>query len=328
MGFEDVSDFPRIPFLNYDDGVISSVVVEVCLGSRVGEMLVEDVELEICEEFGSRRTEFRRRLRFKRTPNLIQTQICISRDFNSCENELAMTSFPSSDYLNTAMLVQPYLIPMVASISLVSSSLEEKIQSGYRPKALCLGVGGGALLSFLNTQLGFEVVGVEEDEAVLGLARRRFGLPENPYIRVHIGDGIELLKNRSFCGKHDRVLDSKFDVVMVDLDSSEAGIGTMAPPVAFVEESVLVATRAILCKSGIVVMNVIPSSRLSYEKLTDDFNKVFDEVYEIDVENGENFVLIASVSQIGKFCLDSESGFICKLRKAISGSFIDAIRKI
>lgn len=326
MGFNNVCVYPQIPFLTYDDGVISRVVVELCVGSPVGEMLVEDVELEICDEGSFKKTEFRRRLRFKRTPNLIQTQVCIAADLRLCENEFSMSNSAISDFVDTAVLVQPYLIPMVASISLVGPHLEEKIQSGYRPRALCLGVGGGALLSFLYNRLGFEVVGVEEDEVVLGLARRRFGLPEN--LRIHIGDGIELVKNGSCLEKHNRVLDSKFDVVMVDLDSSEAGIWMMAPPEEFVEESVLVATRSVLCKSGILVVNVIPLTRLSYEKLVDDFKKVFDEVYEIDVENGENFVLIASVAQIGNFCRDSESGFICKLREAISGSFMDSIRKI
>ncbi|PQQ06960.1 methyltransferase-like protein 13 [Prunus yedoensis var. nudiflora] len=77
-------------------------------------MVVEDVEIDSGGEASKR--EFRRRLRFKRMPNLVQT--------------------------------------------------EGRIRSGFRPKALCLGVGGGALLGFLKAELGFQVVGVEADKEV------------------------------------------------------------------------------------------------------------------------------------------------------------------
>ncbi|KAH6803030.1 hypothetical protein C2S51_034476 [Perilla frutescens var. frutescens] len=59
----------------------------------------------------------------------------------------------------------------------------------------------------------------------------------------------------------------KFDIVMVDLDSSDVMNGVCAPPVEFVEKYVLRA-------------------------------EVFEELYEIDVGNGENFVLIATRSII------------------------------
>ena len=64
---------------------------------------------------------------------------------------------------------------MVASLLLVGCCIEERILGGLKPKALCIGVGGGALLRFLRAQLGFEVVGIEADE-VLRVARRYFWL--------------------------------------------------------------------------------------------------------------------------------------------------------
>ena len=71
--------------------------------------------------------------------------------------------------------MHPYLGPMVASLLLVGCCTEERIQCGFKPKALCIGVGGGALLRFLRAQLGFEVVGIEADEVLL-VARRYFWL--------------------------------------------------------------------------------------------------------------------------------------------------------
>ncbi|MFS8033118.1 putative S-adenosyl-L-methionine-dependent methyltransferase [Helianthus anomalus] len=62
--------------------------------------------------------------------------------------------------------------------TLIVSSVNDRIRQGFSPRALCLGVGGGALLSFLNSKLGFEVVGVEADEVVLSVARGYFGLTD------------------------------------------------------------------------------------------------------------------------------------------------------
>ncbi|XP_062000634.1 uncharacterized protein LOC133717897 [Rosa rugosa] len=64
---------PEIPILSYQDNLISSLVLEKCVGCLVGEMVVEDVEIDSGGEVSTR--EFRRRLRFRRMPNLIQTEV-------------------------------------------------------------------------------------------------------------------------------------------------------------------------------------------------------------------------------------------------------------
>ncbi|KAL6997796.1 hypothetical protein U1Q18_007921 [Sarracenia purpurea var. burkii] len=314
---------PETPFLSYEDDVIRSVILERCVGSCVGEMLVEDVELERVGESGCER-EFRRRLRFKRMPNLIQTQIRIvpNRSFLGFEN-LGELDFR----LDMANLVHPYLTPMVASLSLINSYLERRIRDGFKPKALCLGVGGGALLTFLNKQLGFEVVGVDSDEVVLRVAREHFGLQES--IRVCVGDGIKLTQElagqtqklsgqNGGCSENVDRLDAKFDVIMVDLDSSDAGIGTMAPPMEFVQKSVLFAARLVLSDGGILIVNVIPPSKSFYETLVHEFQELFQELYEVDVGNGENFVLIATPSPIETASCDCETSFLTKLKLAMA----------
>ncbi|PQQ21511.1 methyltransferase-like protein 13 [Prunus yedoensis var. nudiflora] len=100
-------------------------------------MVVEDVEIESGGEASKR--EFRRRLRFKRMPNLVQTEYLSAPLFGSYGG---------------------------ASLQLIASYIEGRIRSGFRPKALCLGVGGGALLGFLKAELGFQVMGVEADKEV------------------------------------------------------------------------------------------------------------------------------------------------------------------
>lgn len=327
----------EVPFLSYHDNVIRSALVEKCVGSSVGEMLVEDVEIE---GTGSKR-EFRRRLRFKRTPNLIQTEVSIVPVVGS--GVIGKGEFR----LDLGVLVHPYLAPMVASLYLISSTVEERIRSGSPPKALCVGVGGGALLSFLSTQLGFEVFGVEADENVLGVAERYFGLEVGKTIRVFVGDGIEVMdkigcgvmkwnsgsfglhevENPCFMNDIDRY-DTKFDVIMVDLDSSDVYNGVSAPPLDFIKKSILLSSRLALCKYGIFVINIIPPNRSFYETLISQFQEVFHELYEIDAGNGENYVLIAAVSPIEPPLSVGENAFLMKLKQSISGEYMDSIRRI
>ncbi|XWS56332.1 hypothetical protein CRYUN_Cryun09bG0076800 [Craigia yunnanensis] len=316
-----------VPFLSYEDNVISSLVLEKCIGNFVGEMLVEDVEIEATNQG----REFRRRLRFKRMPNLVQTEIRIVPQTVFCLDSVEIGANNIEFSPDLGVLVHVYLVPMVASFALIGSWIEERVQAGLRPKALCLGVGGGALVGFLKTQLGFQVVGVEADEEVLRVARKYFGLEDGDIFRVCVGDGMELVEKfaggdtgREGVGH----TDLQFDVIMVDLDSGDLRNGVSAPPLEFVRKDVLLAARTILCESGIFVINIIPPSRSFYETLIHDFQEVFPELYEIDVENGENFILIAKPLPTASLISDCENKFLQKLRLAISGAYMDSIKRI
>ncbi|KAM1578155.1 hypothetical protein ACFX1R_042047 [Malus domestica] len=338
---------PEIPILCYEDNVVSSVVLERCVGSLVGEMVVEDVEIESGAGEVSKR-EFRRRLRFKRMPNLVQTEVRIvpKTGFGFDCVEFGEIEFR----LDNSVLVHPYLVPMVASLSLVASCVEEQIRSGFRPKALCLGVGGGALLGFLSAHLSFQVVGVEADGEVRRVARKYFGLEDGEHINVHVGDAIKFIEKLAFrvnertagsifayevedgsesCDMGDgNDVHTKFDVVLADLDSSDAGDGIIAPPFEFVRKHVLLAAKSVLCDNGIFAINVIPPNRSFYTTMIHEFREVFHELYEIDVGNGENFILIAVVSPVTSATSDCENSFLNKLRMVVSGAYLNSIKKI
>ncbi|KAJ4980342.1 hypothetical protein NE237_031179 [Protea cynaroides] len=337
---------PHVPFLVYEDNVIRSVVVEKCSGSCVGEMLVEDIEIEIQDESGdSLKREFRRRLRFKRMPNLVQTEVRISpvnRDYSGNFELGEEVDF----WPEMGILVHPYLPPMVASLSLIAPYLEQRLESGSRPRVFCVGVGGGALLTFLARHFGFEVMGVEADEMVLRVAREFFGLKDGEFLRVCCGDGIEVLDKFARCAinqnsdsavchvETDGCLNifggcyGRMDVIMVDLDSGDARNGISAPPSEFVQMHILVAAKLALNEPGILVVNVIPPSRSFYDSLILEFREVFSELYEIDVGNEENLVLIATVSSIDFVHNGDGNSIGKKLKLILAGSFLDSIRKI
>ncbi|KAL8499116.1 hypothetical protein ACS0TY_022186 [Phlomoides rotata] len=315
--FLDDGEIPKVSILMYEDEVLRSSVLEICEGPCVGEMLVENVELE---SDGVR--EFRRWLRFKRMPNFVQSQMRIHP-----RNGLILENLDKMEFeLDKGVLVPPYLGSMVAGISVISGFLNGRMAKGLRSKVLCLGVGGGSLLGFLSSQLDFEVVGVEEDEVVLEVGKRYFGLESDELISLIAEDGIKYVQRIAKSISEENL----FHVVMVDLDSNDAVVGVCAPPVEFVKKSVLEATRDVLCKEGILIVNVIPSSKLCYEALICEFQEAFEELYEIVVGNGENFVLIATKSMIPN-ALDgtrTRSTFSDKLNSVVSTSFIDSTKKL
>ncbi|KAK9755129.1 hypothetical protein RND81_01G004400 [Saponaria officinalis] len=337
----DKADDFCVPFLRYEDNVISSVILDKCIGDSVGEMLVEDVEIEI--EGCSR--EFRRRLRFKRMPNLVQSEISI---VPKVTDEKSWDFEKAGFCPNLEMLVHPYLAPMVAGLALVAVHIQERFESGVQPRGCCMGVGGGALLSFLSINLGFEVVGVEVDEVVLSVAEKYFGLETGQGIQLCVGDGIKILKKAACydenykssrnlasnireldcCRTKFELFRSKFDVIMVDLDSSDSKMDISAPPLEFLQKDVLLAAKSCLFEHGILVLNVIPRNQTFYNLVIHALREVFDDLHELDVGNGENFVLIASKTSIEWNSGAPENVFMSKLKSVISEMYIDAIRKV
>ncbi|KAJ8765855.1 hypothetical protein K2173_020371 [Erythroxylum novogranatense] len=307
-----------IPLLDFADGVVSGVVLEVVVGARVGEMLVEDVELESvlegsCINTTTKVREFMRRLRFKRMPNHVQTMVRI-------DSLKVGKKVP-----DVGVLAQQYCIAMVASLSVIEYCVEERIRLGSKPRALCLGVGGGTLLSFLRSKLGFEVEGAEMDEEVLRVGRKYFGLGDCETVKIHVGDAIEIVQKLASGN-------NEFEVIMVDLNAWEPWTGTGAPPVEFLSRESLWACRCLIRDYGILVMNVITQSKSSssYRALVQDLGSVFDGLYEIDVGGEDNVVLIASTSTepLPSPVADSHNSFRKKLRTVIAGEYLDSIKKI
>uniref|UniRef100_A0A6V7QWQ4 Methyltransferase-like protein 13 n=1 Tax=Ananas comosus var. bracteatus TaxID=296719 RepID=A0A6V7QWQ4_ANACO len=257
-------------------------------------MLVEDVAVDRSPE----PPELRRRLRFKRMPNLVQTQVRLVPD-PATSTPLSSPSEFGPCRPEAESLVQPYLGPMVAGFSLIASAIEERASTGLRPRALCIGVGGGALLI--------------EDES----------------LQVLVGDGIQMV-NSSRKGKQEGPLGrpSCFDAIIVDLDSQDAMNGVSAPPMEILERCFLLAAKSVLNAKGVLIVNVIPSNGSFYKELTESFREVFSELYELDVGNGENFVIFAMVSPVGTATTESTGTVYEKLSEVLGRRLLDGIRKI
>ncbi|CAO2207280.1 unnamed protein product [Urochloa humidicola] len=321
---------PDVPLLTFHDDLLLLAPVKVVTGTVVGEMVVEDVAIDSAPG----PPELCRRLRFKRMPCLVQTQVRLCQSPPPAAAAAAAASSSLLEALEGSggllqpevggSLVQPYLQAMVAGLAVIAPSIEESIQSGVRPRCLCAGVGGGSLPMSIRVGLQFNVLGVEADGVVLDVARNHFGLVEDEFLRVHVGDAIQMIED--FARQEEP--DMNFSAVMVDLDSSDAMCGVSAPPLEMIHGSILLAARTILNQHGVLILNVIPppADGSFYKGLIDILRQVFSELYEIDVGNGENFVLAATLSPETKLT-DNPGHFLTALRK-LAGDFLEHIRKI
>lgn len=317
---------PDVPLLTFQDDLLRLAPIEFVAGPVVGEMVVEDVAVD-CSP--SRPAELRRRLRFKRMPCLVQTQVRLRQSHASPSMSLEALEGSSGELLQPEVggpLAQPYLQAMVAGLAVTAPSIEKSIQSGARPRCLCAGVGGGSLLMSLRVGLQFDVLGIEADGVVLDVARSHFGLVEDEFLRVHVGDAIQTIEGFA-AGQGEPGMN--FSAVMVDLDSSDAMCGVSAPPLEMARGSVLLSVRTILNHHGVLILNVIPppADKAFYKAVTDLLRQFFSELYEIDVGNGENFVLVATVSPVETTATGDPGQFLTDLRNS-AGDFLERIRKI
>ena len=179
---------PAVPFVVYTDKVIHRVVVEEAYSALTGFMVVEDVALQEDRDetrgYQNDRIHFRRRLRFKRMPNLIQTEVALifphmpatdpSHKFSShSDDEHAQSveginpsyfekfvdcgEFRVKMQVDHTRLVHKYLPPIAAGLVLAAPCMEARMELCEDVKILALGVGGGALPMFLHNHFGFHI---------------------------------------------------------------------------------------------------------------------------------------------------------------------------
>lgn len=63
-------------------------------------------------------------------------------------------------------------------------------------RALVLGLGGGALCSYLHKKIpGLTVEGVEIDPTMLELAKKYFGFNPSETLKAHVADGLSFVRD-------------------------------------------------------------------------------------------------------------------------------------
>jgi spermidine synthase len=141
---------------------------------------------------------------------------------------------------NYAVFMEDYFLATMAQLYSI------KLQPGQdNLRVLIVGLGGGVLAMYCRTWLRSVVVdAVEIDPKIVQAAKDWFDLSEDANMRVHVADGLKFVREAAQGGS------AKWDVVIIDVNSSDAFSDLWGPTREFVDETFLKECSSILSDSG------------------------------------------------------------------------------
>ncbi|XVF37961.1 hypothetical protein REPUB_Repub20aG0056500 [Reevesia pubescens] len=193
----------QIPFMTASDGIKRRNIVYQGSSSLTGPIIIKDVVYENADGDVNRSLPFRRLL-FRRTEGLIQSEALLTRDgsFDKSVYETELKKGGSSSKFKRrgtqrrnnessskmkvyhGYLASSYHTGIISGFSLISSYLESVASAGNRVKAVVIGVGAGLLPMFLHGCMEFmQIEAVELDPTMLNLARDYFGFTEDARLK-------------------------------------------------------------------------------------------------------------------------------------------------
>eukprot|EP00250_Pteridium_aquilinum_P008175 c17737_g1_i1 orf=280-2520(-) len=319
-----------IPYLMCSDGVLRRDILEEVESSLTGAILVENVVLTNENMDSISHQKCYRRLAFRRNPNMIQSEALLikapsqghkkNKAGGKGSKSLNRSSLDKDDPSSTgdgfqvdhSFLASPYHAVMIAGLSLIASNIESWISANELVRVVVVGLGAGLLPMFLHKHMPFGKIEVLELDPVIGdLAKRHFGFLEDERMKLCITDGLTVVnKGAKTFDKNDQLLSDPHDgrtvenleggdrsdtlhVLIIDADSEDPSSGMSCPPVAFLEESFLLAARNRLCEGGMLVINLVARAKAPHITVPEKLKKAFAEVYTLEVDEDVNRVLFA-----------------------------------
>lgn len=259
------SDLPpnsKIPFLSLGSEVNQRREIHRGVSDLTGEFVVDEVEEE---EGGGNKKTILRRLIFLSNPNIIQSEARLIKGkvdlgYLSCQHHHVM----------------------------VETYRQQCFDGQLTPsKVLVLGLGGGALCSYLHHKFpGAHIDGVDIDPSMPPLANKYFGFVPGAHLRAHISDGVQFVKDAAAAGGSDE----RYRCIMVDVDCKDRTLGMSCPPPAFVEPTFIEAVKKALAPNGVFLLNLVcrdTARRADVMEMLNGFftavktKKIQDEVNEI-----------------------------------------------
>ncbi len=150
-------------------------------------------------------------------------------------------------------------------------------------RILDLGTGCGALLRFARAVFPMaEVVGVEQDPAMLEIARTHFALP--PQEAVVVASALDYLKNCS----------PGLDLVFSDLFDG------LREPDWLLDEAFCTALAAALATDGVAALNLLPVDRERLETQLKTARRHFPGTALLRAGDQDNLVLVVSLSALDR----------------------------
>jgi len=214
-----------------------------------------------------------RRLFFNSNPNLIQSE-CTLKDGKV--DPLAL----SFEYHSTMASAPIRFLPNTSA-----------------PVFLVVGLGGGALSSFLQAFFGGQTLTVELDQSVATLAQDYFGYTATPVPNLdlvpgrigsllHINDGLAIAPPPD-----------TLSGVFLDVDTKDPSVGMSCPPVDFATVEYMTKVKGWLTATGMLVINCSARDKTLRSELCDRVRCVFGGCYVNEGEGDESInVVVVGVS--------------------------------
>lgn len=363
----------QIPFMMASDGVAKRTIVQEVDSPLTGRIIVEDVIFSEKNGNGNvlPENEIFRRLLFERTPGLVQSEALLKRTENPNKivgkammdeairhsrsgkkkkrtgrysDSSIMQGSKTYVHVDHTYLASLYHGGMITGLGLIISELELLVVSEKLVKTVIIGLGAGLLPMFLHERMPFlKIEVVELDPIVADLARENFGFIEDAKMKLHIGDGVDMVKEmtnisksstingiplraeipttlarENECGKGTED-NNGVQVLIIDADSDDPGTGLTCPHSNFVEESFLKNAKESLVAGGILILNLVSRSTAVHEMVVSRMQMVFEQLFSLEIEEDVNKILFA-LPKKGHISNDGLLEAVIRLEKLLTSS--------
>jgi hypothetical protein len=239
-----------IPFMTTTDGIGARAHVASLESALSGTILVEEVQLPSEGGDDDAPAAWARRMVFSANASLVQSEVrlrggrggTVDGDTLACEYHAAMLA---------GLAVAA---PALAAARRVGGGADDTSDAddAALPRVMVIGLGGGALPSFLAAHFRVHVHVVELDAAVATLASAHFGFTPGNRLSLTVGDGVAAVAAAA---------PASLDAILLDAGSSDASLGMTCPPPVFLEPPFLAAAAAALKPSGgVLAVNCVSRS--------------------------------------------------------------------
>ncbi|CAK4680116.1 hypothetical protein LEN26_013926 [Aphanomyces euteiches] len=258
----------KIPYMTVQEGLGERHVIGQGTSDLSGDYFIEEVDMH-------------RRLVFLSNSSTIQSEIKLLPPLTAKQlKEKAKKNKKKSGDASTASVVRfdrsylafEYHKSMVALLHYYNHDLVHAQPERQGLKSALVGLGGGALASFIQASMSTSIASLtacELDPSVVAVAKEFFGLQTNARLDVVVQDGLDFIAQAA---------PSSLDAILLDVDaksSHEKTMGLTAPPLDFVTDTFFQTVVSALSDHGIFLVNVSCRSSSTYQDILAKLRRAF-----------------------------------------------------
>ncbi|GBG27793.1 Methyltransferase-like protein 13 [Hondaea fermentalgiana] len=268
----DLDATTKVPYMTLGPDLGTRKPVAKTSSEASGDFMVEDVEVT---DESTGKTVTHRRLVFLQASDVIQSEARIAKRRaqksakGKKKNAKGKKNASSVSYfIDKSYLAFEFHRAMVSGLCFLKPK-------DSPARAVVVGLGGGALASYVATQCGWfapevKVQAVELDAEVVETAKTWFDFaPKEGALDVLVGDGSAWLADAATSTP------GAYEAVFLDVDAKDLTQPVLFPPRAFLEESAIENVKRVLTEEGMLILNLACKSAEKQKSILSDLRKQF-----------------------------------------------------